>query len=199
MSHGVAGSRGRRSRLLLDLPLLLEFLDLRLVHRALRRVRGHGALAFHHGFDDGLWGEVLDDLPGVHAQRAQGCEARLKVAVVDALRMQLFLNPLVDADRGHALSLARPRSEREPLQRVQRALRFGHGARGRSLFVFPLAAGGAERQGGSQRKSGGRNGGSAQADVPHRRSGGPRVQYEGTLTRKKSCRPATRDGRCNCE
>ena len=44
----------------------------------------------------------------------------------DEIGMKLLIDPLIHADGGHTLHVARARPKREPVQRMQRALRLVH-------------------------------------------------------------------------
>ena len=58
----------------------------------------------------------------IHAQCAEGCEARLQRFVVDLVRMQLSVDPLVYAHVQHRGDVSRTGTEGETVEGMQRTL-----------------------------------------------------------------------------
>jgi len=61
---------------------------------------------------------VLIKFPDVHLDGRESRQERVRAAVVDALRVKLLVNILVDAEFPNAIDIARARAERDPIQQV---------------------------------------------------------------------------------
>ena len=123
------------------LLLVLVLLHLRFVDGAFRLVRRHGPAPLRHLLDQLRGREVLHQLPGVHAQRAQRLQPRLQRRVVNLFGMQLLLDPLVHAHGRYAIHVARPGAKGQPVERVQRPLTGIHLHLRRCFLFFFLVAG----------------------------------------------------------
>jgi hypothetical protein len=67
----------------------------------------------------------LHDLRIREPHRRQQVDPRFDRAIRDRLRMELLLDPSIDSDFQHRIDIARPRPEREPVERMKRALSLG--------------------------------------------------------------------------
>ncbi len=111
------------------------------------RIARHRQLPVHGLLGDRIGREVEHHVARAHRQRAVGCQSRLHGAVVDSLRMQLLVNPLVHAHRRYRLHIARARPKRQPVQRMQRSLLRVHGVGGLLLLGINAAPGDQKHQG----------------------------------------------------
>ena len=121
--------------------LLLIALQLRFVDGALGGIGGKRLLAFGDGLDHLRRRKVFDHLARVHAQGAKGCQAGIESVIVNFFRMQLLIDPLVDAHRRYPFDIAGARPEGQPVERVQSTFLLVHRElRGRSCFLLSAMA-----------------------------------------------------------
>jgi hypothetical protein len=64
------------------------------------------------------FGELTKKIVLVLIENAVPVEECLKILVVDPIRIQLKVDPLVESDRTNLLHIARARTEGEPIERV---------------------------------------------------------------------------------
>ena len=126
-------------RILVALGLLAVLLvaigiDLRFVDGALLGIARHTLLAFRHLLYDLRWREFFEHLLGIHAQGGEASEARLDGMVIDLVRVELLIDPLVHAHGGNAIDFARTRTEAQPVQGMQRTLLLVLVGNGRLFF-----------------------------------------------------------------
>ncbi len=136
-------SRGRhwcRLRLLVFLLILqLDAIDGCDVNGVPVDIVRHRQLPIDYRLRDGIRRKGRHHLAGAHGQRAIRSKVRLQGGVIDSVGMQLEVDPLVDAHRGHGLDIARTRTEAKPVERVQRTLLLVVGFRG--LLLLGVSAG----------------------------------------------------------
>src|SRR5206468_10417123 len=131
-------SRGHSciSTSLFALLFLFKALQLCFVNSAFGWIGGKRLLALRNRFDHLLGRKILDNIAGIHAERAQWRKARLESMVIDFVGMQLLVYPLIYAHGHHAIAVARARAKRQTVQRVHRALLLRHLGT-RVFLVFP--------------------------------------------------------------
>ena len=103
------------------LALLSLFLprDLHLIDHPQGGVRRHRPLPVHDLIDFLTIGKVFRKIFRAHAGRAKGLQTRIQCTIVDFIRMQLPVDPLVNADCHHALHVAWTRTESQTIQGMQ--------------------------------------------------------------------------------
>jgi hypothetical protein len=95
---------------------------LHLVHGTTRGIGRHCALALRNLLDHLPIRKIFEYLFGTHAKSAQWNELGLDILVSDLFRMQLQINPPVDAHRHDLLHLSWARAEGQTVERMHRAL-----------------------------------------------------------------------------
>ena len=121
------------------LILHLDAIDGRDVNGVPVESLGIGSLPSITAFATGFGGKAMHHLAGAHGQRAIRSQPRLHGGVIDSVGMQLEVDPLVDAHRGHGLDIARTRTEAKPVERMQRTLLLVVSFRG--LLLLGVSAG----------------------------------------------------------
>jgi len=108
---GGSGWRG------IDFSVLLVLITLNLcfVNSTPRGIARHGHFAFGHLPDHFVVREILDNLAGIHLQRAKWRQPRVERRIVDFVRMELQVNPLVNAHLRDAFEVAGAWAERQPI------------------------------------------------------------------------------------
>jgi hypothetical protein len=98
------------------------------VHGPPHGIARQGGLAVSDLPDQLLGRKILDDLVCVHPQRTERSQPGVERRVVDSVGVEFEVNPPIDAHLRHAVHVARPRAEGQPVQRVQGALLAVHRA-----------------------------------------------------------------------
>ena len=107
--------------------LVFVALHLRFVDGAPHRIPRHGHLAFGNLLDHFVVGKILDDVTGIHAQRAQGREPCIERGIVNPFRMEFEFDPLVDAHLRDPSEVAGAPTESQAVQGVRGAPVFVEG------------------------------------------------------------------------
>ena len=120
----VNGCAGRILRLGLILLLFLPLRDyLVLIDRPFGRIeQGHGYLPVPYLADDAAGRESLRQVLFAQAHGGKLCQPFLQGIVVDGRRVELLGDPAIQTDCLDLFQLTRPRTEGQPIERVQDTL-----------------------------------------------------------------------------